>query len=201
MLYIFATKKYRRKDSSSIWLYSCEWRWLFFYLIVSFGHSNILTKFLCRSFVRRVYYMGALNSSSRATTMATTFVNEAIASDKVVIFSKSYCPYCTMAKEVRASNSNVQFSKWFNNNFVSTAIQQAETEIHGHRIGEPRWLCRYPGCLGRTDWSNIGEIPFNGSSRRWGSRRKCDLIGWLFFRCLVYSSMDNLLAVALMWRS
>jgi len=31
--------------------------------------------------------------------MATKFVTEAIAKDKVVIFSKSYCPYCTMAKE------------------------------------------------------------------------------------------------------
>uniref|UniRef100_U5ER65 Glutaredoxin-2, mitochondrial n=1 Tax=Corethrella appendiculata TaxID=1370023 RepID=U5ER65_9DIPT len=27
------------------------------------------------------------------------FVNTAIAEDKVVIFSKTYCPYCTMAKE------------------------------------------------------------------------------------------------------
>lgn len=32
--------------------------------------------------------------------MASTFVKDAIAKDKVVIFSKSYCPYCTMAKEV-----------------------------------------------------------------------------------------------------
>lgn len=32
--------------------------------------------------------------------MATKFVNEAIAKNKVVIFSKTYCPYCTMAKEV-----------------------------------------------------------------------------------------------------
>lgn len=47
--------------------------------------------------------MGTLFSSSRgvATTMATKFVNDTIASDKVVIFSKSHCPYCTMAKEVR----------------------------------------------------------------------------------------------------
>lgn len=28
------------------------------------------------------------------------FVKQAILKDKVVIFSKSYCPYCTMAKEV-----------------------------------------------------------------------------------------------------
>lgn len=32
--------------------------------------------------------------------MAKEFVTSAIAKDKVVIFSKSYCPYCTMAKEV-----------------------------------------------------------------------------------------------------
>ncbi|XP_031637774.1 glutaredoxin-C4 isoform X2 [Contarinia nasturtii] len=31
--------------------------------------------------------------------MASKFVSETIASNKVVIFSKSYCPYCTMAKE------------------------------------------------------------------------------------------------------
>lgn len=29
------------------------------------------------------------------------FVRKTIASDKVVIFSKSYCPYCTTAKEVK----------------------------------------------------------------------------------------------------
>lgn len=29
------------------------------------------------------------------------FVREAVAKDAVVIFSKSYCPYCTMAKKVK----------------------------------------------------------------------------------------------------
>ncbi|XP_039292918.1 glutaredoxin-C4 isoform X3 [Nilaparvata lugens] len=29
-----------------------------------------------------------------------TYVKEAIAQDKVVIFSKTYCPYCKLAKEV-----------------------------------------------------------------------------------------------------
>ncbi|CAG4942432.1 unnamed protein product [Parnassius apollo] len=28
------------------------------------------------------------------------FIKDAIAKDKVVVFSKSYCPYCTMAKNV-----------------------------------------------------------------------------------------------------
>lgn len=41
------------------------------------------------------------SSTSRAgSEMALKLVNEAIAKDKVVIFSKTYCPYCTMAKEV-----------------------------------------------------------------------------------------------------
>lgn len=30
---------------------------------------------------------------------AKKFVDEKIASNKVVVFSKTYCPYCTMAKE------------------------------------------------------------------------------------------------------
>lgn len=49
--------------------------------------------------------MGGIISSGRPTKMAMTFVTESIARDKVVIFSKTYCPYCTMAKEV--SNANL----------------------------------------------------------------------------------------------
>lgn len=46
---------------------------------------------------------GIFSSASRPVSeMALKYVNEAIVSDKVVIFSKTYCPYCTMAKEVRA---------------------------------------------------------------------------------------------------
>lgn len=32
--------------------------------------------------------------------MANQFVKESIGKQRVVIFSKSYCPYCVMAKEV-----------------------------------------------------------------------------------------------------
>lgn len=35
-----------------------------------------------------------------ASTSARNFVQETIEKNPVVIFSKSYCPYCTMAKEV-----------------------------------------------------------------------------------------------------
>lgn len=70
--------------------------------------------------------------------MASEFVKAAIAKDKVVIFSKSYCPFCTMAKEVRFSqqelisvvvvvvHSLIKFSPNF------TAIQKIESSIHGH---------------------------------------------------------------------
>lgn len=43
--------------------------------------------------------MGSLPANPAKIAMATEFVKAAIANDKVVIFSKSYCPYCTMAKE------------------------------------------------------------------------------------------------------
>lgn len=48
--------------------------------------------------------MGNILNLARANpeniAMASKFVAEAIAKDKVVIFSKSHCPYCTMAKKV-----------------------------------------------------------------------------------------------------
>lgn len=47
--------------------------------------------------------MGFLFSKPEPVDMSgpvATLVKELIASDVVVIFSKTYCPYCTMAKEV-----------------------------------------------------------------------------------------------------
>ena len=32
--------------------------------------------------------------------MAQKFVDEKVANNKVMVFSKSYCPYCKMAKDV-----------------------------------------------------------------------------------------------------
>ncbi|XP_059622738.1 uncharacterized protein LOC132265953 [Phlebotomus argentipes] len=46
--------------------------------------------------------MGNLFSSRAPVDMSgpvAQFVRDTIASDKVVIFSKTYCPYCQMAKE------------------------------------------------------------------------------------------------------
>lgn len=54
-------------------------------------------------------YKGYMGSQSTkivsASKMASSqdvqqFIKQAISQDKVVVFSKSYCPYCDMAKEV-----------------------------------------------------------------------------------------------------
>ncbi|KAF6198354.1 hypothetical protein GE061_008102 [Apolygus lucorum] len=48
-----------------------------------------------------LYSMGLGSSSPVDMTSPTAqFVKDSIAQDTVVIFSKSYCPYCKMAKEV-----------------------------------------------------------------------------------------------------
>lgn len=40
---------------------------------------------------------------------ASTFVQDLISKDDIVIFSKTYCPYCKMAKEVSDSRSMLKF--------------------------------------------------------------------------------------------
>ncbi|KYN14283.1 PREDICTED: glutaredoxin-C4-like isoform X1 [Trachymyrmex cornetzi] len=45
--------------------------------------------------------MGIVSSTKMTITQSTRdLVKELIAKDSVVIFSKTYCPYCKMAKEV-----------------------------------------------------------------------------------------------------
>lgn len=47
--------------------------------------------------------MGSVLSGSvkrEISPMARQFVQDSIAKQRVVMFSKSYCPYCSMAKEV-----------------------------------------------------------------------------------------------------
>ena len=50
-------------------------------------------------------FLSTIASSSPRTAMsAKQTVEDAIAKNKIVIFSKSYCPYCTRAKNVFASD-------------------------------------------------------------------------------------------------
>lgn len=64
--------------------------------------------------------------------MASTFVKEAIAKDKVVIFSKSHCPYCKMAKEV--SRMLLQMCEYanINKNIVFSHLLQQFQQINHH---------------------------------------------------------------------
>lgn len=45
-----------------------------------------------------------VRTSKMASADIQQFIKEAISQDKVVVFSKSYCPYCDMAKEVRVKH-------------------------------------------------------------------------------------------------
>lgn len=53
---------------------------------------------------------GFFSVRQKVSAMALQFVNEAIAKDRVVIFSKTHCPYCSMAKEV-SFHSWIQYKK------------------------------------------------------------------------------------------
>lgn len=84
--------------------------------ILSSRKSKIIAIFLiCLLIFSRFAYpeqlaMGNwLTSAPRIVNMsgsAAEFVKQAIAKDKIVIFSKTYCPYCTMAKEVSQQSFN-----------------------------------------------------------------------------------------------
>jgi hypothetical protein len=43
-----------------------------------------------------------LSASKVASTASMEFVKSSVSSNKVVMFSKSYCPYCTKAKKALA---------------------------------------------------------------------------------------------------
>lgn len=77
----------------------------------SFVPRSLIRIFICTVFLIEFVYlyrvMGALlgkltiaNTPVVVSTAARSFVKDSIYQQKVVIFSKSTCPYCTMAKEV-----------------------------------------------------------------------------------------------------
>lgn len=47
-----------------------------------------------------VFASKIFRSSAMASTEIQQLIKEAISQDKVVVFSKTYCPYCTLAKDV-----------------------------------------------------------------------------------------------------
>ena len=74
------------------------------------------------------------NMSSSGIVTATDFVNSEIEGSKVVIFSKSYCPYCTKAKEL-FSSLNAEGTKVYelDNMDNGADIQKALLDLTGQR--------------------------------------------------------------------
>lgn len=102
---------------------------------------------------------GILSSSSKqAANMSgpvADFVRKSIASDKIVIFSKSYCPYCTTAKEVNWSSSqNGRATFWLFAVFpYFVAIQEVKQKVHRHRDWGPQRLSGDSRCSRWNDGS------------------------------------------------
>lgn len=75
---------------------------VFSYFIRRFPNS-------CYGYFPEGYYVnGFLYQPNRRLSMSSNkakAVKDLIDSDKVVIFSKTYCPYCKMAKEVNCSHN------------------------------------------------------------------------------------------------
>ncbi|KAK7869645.1 hypothetical protein R5R35_010013 [Gryllus longicercus] len=97
--------------------------------------------------------------ASRAVNMSGTqaqLVKELISGDNVVIFSKTYCPYCTMAKEV-FNKINVTYSAIeLDKRDDADAIQDILGEITGART-VPRVFVKGQCIGGGTDVKKMYE--------------------------------------------
>ncbi|XP_017037648.2 glutaredoxin [Drosophila kikkawai] len=89
-------------------------------------------------FLGELELMGAVRSALRPkivdmSSKQAKFVENTVASNKVVIFSKTYCPYCTMAKEpFRKLNVEATIIE-LDGNPEGNEIQEVLGEITGAR--------------------------------------------------------------------
>ncbi|XP_070166633.1 uncharacterized protein [Polyergus mexicanus] len=78
--------------------------------------------------------MGSVSSTKKSIMPVTRdLVNELIAKDSVVIFSKTHCPYCKMAKEVFESLNKPYTAIELDNREDAQDIQDVLGEITGAR--------------------------------------------------------------------
>ncbi|XP_013148303.1 PREDICTED: glutaredoxin-C3-like [Papilio polytes] len=82
--------------------------------------------------------MGSLLTKARTATMASSteikqYIKDAVSKDKVVVFSKSYCPYCTLAKDVFAKVKQPITVIELNERDDGSAIQENLAELTGFR--------------------------------------------------------------------
>ncbi|CAH0393855.1 unnamed protein product [Bemisia tabaci] len=86
-------------------------------------------------FIISCYFFMGLRSSTMVNMEGPVakFVKEQIPKEKVVIFSKSYCPYCKMAKEVFDKLSQKYYALELDQREDGEEIQDVLKEITGAR--------------------------------------------------------------------
>ncbi|XP_046991020.1 glutaredoxin isoform X1 [Schistocerca americana] len=100
--------------------------------------------------------LGASKTAKMSDTGVGELVKNLIASDAVVIFSKTYCPYCTMAKEVFDKLKYKYTAIELDNRDDGDAIQSALAEITGART-VPRVFVKGKFVGGGTDVKQLYE--------------------------------------------
>ncbi|KAA0058193.1 glutaredoxin-C4-like [Cucumis melo var. makuwa] len=75
----------------------------------------------------------AIASLCRASSSPESFIKNAIASHQIVIFSKSYCPYCRRAKAVFKELNKVPHVVELDQRDDGSALQNALSVLFGRR--------------------------------------------------------------------
>ncbi|KAL0088496.1 thioredoxin-like protein [Phycomyces blakesleeanus] len=88
------------------------------------------------------------------------FVNDSIANNKVVVFSKSYCPYCTKAKKILADLKVEVFIVELDKHADGAAIQDYLQTLTGQRTVPNIFINtkHIGGCDSLTAIYNSGEL-------------------------------------------
>ncbi|KAG2311287.1 hypothetical protein Bca52824_022844 [Brassica carinata] len=88
---------------------------------------------MMRSFSMAMLLVSLVSSISIASSPEADFVQKTIASHKIVIFSKSYCPYCRRAKSVFSELDQVPHVVELDKREDGWSVQSALGEIVGRR--------------------------------------------------------------------
>ncbi|KAI9030961.1 glutaredoxin-1 [Phycomyces nitens] len=88
------------------------------------------------------------------------FVKDSIANNKVVVFSKSYCPYCTKAKKILAEFDVEVFIVELDKHADGAAIQNYLLTLTGQRTVPNIFINtkHIGGCDSLTAIYNSGEL-------------------------------------------
>lgn len=107
-------------------------------------------------------FVGRMSQRVDMTGQKAQFVIDTIKKDKVVIFSKSYCPYCLMAKEQFQKLNHSFFALELDSRSDADEIQSILQELTGERT-VPRVFIDGKCVGGGTDVKKMYE---NGSLRK-----------------------------------